>query len=50
MEKLKNGNRKQCALKAQLHIAQGATLGNATYPSIYAPCKGNCINIEGLKD
>jgi hypothetical protein len=37
IEKLKNGNSDPGALKAQLHIAQGATLGHATSPSISAP-------------
>jgi hypothetical protein len=39
----KNGNRKECALKAQIHIAQGTTLGNGITLLISAPCKGNYI-------
>jgi hypothetical protein len=42
-------NRKQGALKAQIHIAQGSALGNVTRPSNSAPCKGNCIKIEGCE-
>ena len=42
-----SGNRNQGALKAQLHIAHGSAMGHRTYLSIYAPCKGNCIKIEG---
>ena len=41
--------RNQGALKAQLLSAQGIALGNATHLSISAPCKGNCIKIEGWK-
>jgi hypothetical protein len=42
-------NRKQSALKAQLHIARGETPGKENSLSISAPCKGNYIKIEGLK-
>ena len=38
------------ALKAQLHIAQGSALGHALGIIYSAPCKGNYINIEGLKN
>jgi hypothetical protein len=49
IEKWKNGNRKQGALKAQLHIARGETPGHSASPTNSAPCKGNYIEIEILK-
>jgi hypothetical protein len=37
VETRKNGNLYKGALKAQLHIAQGTTLGKGTHPTISAP-------------
>jgi hypothetical protein len=49
IERWKNGNRKQGALKAQLHLARGETPGHVTSPTNSAPCKGNYIKIERCK-
>jgi hypothetical protein len=42
--------RYQGALKAQIHLAQGETLGKGIRSTIPAPCKGNYIDIEKWKD
>ena len=40
----------QGALKAQLQSAQGSALGYCVYIIYSAPCKGNYIKIERLKN